>query len=173
MDSPRTKELGAQESLEAWLVGRREADTTPSGCTKGLHRRVQAGIVCSVPGSTFMLQGGTPPGLQMAWFNPLGAAKRRRTSPSQQSILLSASLAAAKAFGTSNNHFPEWVMTASPPMGPLRIKELIASETYNERVIIIIGVAQIFHNEEPVTFILLLFLALYSLRGGTLLALVC
>lgn len=98
----------------------------------------------------------------------------RRTSPSQQSILPSASLAAAKAFGTSDNHFPSWVMTASPPMGPLRIKELIASETYNERLVTIIGVAQIFHNEQPVTFILLLLLlARYSLRGGTLLALVC
>lgn len=108
----------------------------------------------------------------MSQFDPLGAA-RRRTSPSQQSILPSASLAATKAFGTSDNHFP-YVMTASPPMGPLRIKELIASEMYTKRLVIITGVAQIFHNEQPVTFILLLLLlARYSLRGGTLLALVC
>lgn len=64
-------------------------------------------------------------------------------------------------------------MTALPPLSLVRIKELIASEMYNKRLIIILGVAQTFHNEQPVRRSLLLLLAQLSLRGGTLLVLVC
>lgn len=65
-------------------------------------------------------------------------------------------------------------MTALLPLGLVRIKYLIASEMYNKRlIIIIIGVAQTFHNEQPVRCSLLLLLAQHLLRGGTLLVLVC
>jgi len=88
-----------------------------------------------------------------------------RALPTVQSILFSGSLPATKTSGTIDNQgFCLMGNDVLPPMGPVRVNELTALEMYNKQRIIIIGVAQILHNEEPVRFsLLILFLELHSL----------